>query len=248
MWKVVRRCVLPIMPNSISMPDMRRVIDYIDLGLKEYKAAWEFQEDLLAKTWKNREEEPENESAGTLILCEHPHVYTLGKSGQQNNLLIQDEFLRKINATYYQSNRGGDITYHGPGQIVGYPVFDLERLKIGVKEYIHRIEEAIILTLGEYEIPADRLEGATGVWLDPGTPGTRKICAIGVRVSRAVTMHGFALNVNTDLSYFSYINPCGFIDKGVTSMQKEKEKNIDFEVTKQKVIKNICRVFDLEIA
>lgn len=222
-------------------------VTYTDLGLKEYKQAWDFQEGLLNETKALRENKDEENSAGHLIFCEHPHVYTLGKSGQQNNLLIQDEFLKKINATYYQSNRGGDITYHGPGQIVGYPIFDLDKLKIGVKEYIHRLEEAIILCLAEYEMKATRLEGATGVWLDAGTPNARKICAIGVRVSRAVTMHGFALNVNTDLSYFSHINPCGFLDKGVTSMQKEKGSQISFDEVKEKLKRHISEVFSLQL-
>ncbi|MBN1952017.1 MAG: lipoyl(octanoyl) transferase LipB [Bacteroidales bacterium] len=226
---------------------MIKQADYIDLGVKEYKEAWDFQEDRLALTLKHRDEPGGDSDVGTLILCEHPHVYTLGKSGQQNNLLIQDEFLKKINATYYRSNRGGDITYHGPGQIVGYPIFDLEKLGLGVKEYVHRLEESIIRTLAEYEIPARRLEGATGVWLDTGTPRARKICAIGVRVSRAITMHGFALNVNTDLSYFSHINPCGFIDKGVTSIQQEKGNPIPFEEAKNKVKAHIGEIFGIAI-
>jgi lipoyl(octanoyl) transferase len=222
-------------------------IDYIDLGMKEYKAAWDFQENLLDKTIASREEGNVNQ-AGTLIFCEHPHVYTLGKSGQQNNLLINDDFLKKIRATYHKSNRGGDITYHGPGQIVGYPVLDLEILRIGIREYIHRLEETIILTLQCYDINASQLEGATGVWLDPGSPSVRKICAIGVRVSKAVTMHGFALNVNTDLSYFNHINPCGFIDRGVTSMQKEKGRMIKLEAVKEKLRNKFAEVFQISIA
>ena len=220
--------------------------NYIDLGLKEYKLAWEEQESLHNQIvqWKVKDVEVIHQ----LIFCEHPHVYTLGKSGQQNNLLINDEFLKKINATYYQSNRGGDITYHGPGQIVGYPIFDLESLGIGVKDYIHRLEEAIILTLKDYGISSTRLEGATGVWLDVGTPNTRKICAMGVRVSKAVTMHGFALNVNTDLNYFSYINPCGFVDKGVTSMEKELNHALDFDEVKSVLQNHLIEVFSLVVA
>lgn len=225
---------------------MTQTVDFTDLGLKEYKAAWDYQEKILSERIQSREN-PEATKAGTLIFCEHPHVYTLGKSGQQNNLLIQDDFLKKINATYYQSNRGGDITYHGPGQIVGYPIFDLEKFKIGIKDYIHLLEEAIIQTLIAYQISSSRMDGATGVWLDQGTPNTRKICAIGVRVSKFVTMHGFALNVNTDLSYFSHINPCGFIDKGVTSMQNEIGQEINFEEVKEKLKINIGRVFNIEI-
>jgi lipoyl(octanoyl) transferase len=217
---------------------------YIDFGVKEYKAAWEEQERI------HREIVAAKSAGGEiihqLIFCEHPHVFTLGKSGQQNNLLINDDFLAKINASYYQSNRGGDITYHGPGQIVGYPIFDLEYLNIGVKEYIHKLEEAIILTLKEFRIEGTRLDGATGVWLDTGKPSARKICAMGVRVSKAVTMHGFALNVNTDLKYFSYINPCGFVDKGVTSMQKELGHELNFEEVKNILKKQLIKVFHLE--
>jgi len=222
-------------------------IKYIDLGLKEYKEAWEFQEQIHASLKNEKENNSPKPYAGSLIFCEHPHVFTIGKSGQVNNLLVNNEYLKRINASYYKSNRGGDITYHGPGQIVGYPVFDLEKLKIGVREYIHRLEEAIIRTLAEYKIEATRLIDATGVWLDIGTPKARKICAIGVRVSRAITMHGFALNVNTDLNYFSYINPCGFINKGVTSMEKELKQKPDFDEVKEIVKKNIMSVFALQI-
>ncbi len=223
------------------------IVDYIDLGLKEYKEAWDFQEEKLLQTLSIRDHTNTPEYAGTLIFCEHPHVYTLGKSGQQNNLLIHDKFLKKINASYYQSNRGGDITYHGPGQLVGYPVFDLEKLKLGVKQYIHLLEEAIIQSLTTYHLTSSRLEGATGVWLDVGTPSVRKICAIGVRVSKSVSMHGFALNVNTDLRYFSYINPCGFQDKGVTSIQKETGKNIDLDEVKDLVKYKIAEIFKLKL-
>jgi len=221
-------------------------IEYRDLGLKEYKEAWDFQERIHASIVQEKQNVNKPPLCGSLIFCEHPHVFTLGKSGQVNNLLINDEFLKKIDASFYQSNRGGDITYHGPGQLVGYPIFDLEALKIGVKEYIHKIEEAIILTLEDYSIIAARLDGATGVWLDTGTNKTRKICAIGVRVSKAVTMHGFALNINTDLNYFSYINPCGFLDKGVSSMQKELGKVIDFGCVKENLKLKIAKVFSVE--
>ena len=217
-----------------------------DLGLKEYKEAWDFQELMHSGVLKKREDPTNPADMGMLIFCEHPHVYTLGKSGEQNNLLINTEFLNKINASYYRSNRGGDITYHGPGQLVGYPIFDLEKLKIGIKKYIFLIEESIILTLREFGIDASRLENTTGVWIDVSSPGTRKICAIGVRVSKAVTMHGFALNVNTDLSYFSYINPCGFQDKGVTSMQKELDHPVDLNEVKECISKNIALVFHPE--
>lgn len=216
---------------------------YIDFGLKEYKEAWDQQEAYHSGLVEAKA--AHNETIHKLIFCEHPHVFTLGKSGEQNNLLINDEFLKKIHASYYQSNRGGDITYHGPGQIVGYPIFDLEILKIGVKEYIYTIEKAIIETLAEYGIKSSIVDGATGVWLDSGTPKARKICAIGVRVSKAITMHGFALNVNTDLNYFSYINPCGFIDKGVTSMEKELGHKPDFESVKEVLKGKIANLFNL---
>lgn len=218
---------------------------YIDLGTEEYKNAWEIQEKYHAEIVegnKNLKQVP-----GKLIFVEHPHVYTLGKSGQQNNLLINDEFLKKINATYYQSNRGGDITYHGPGQIVGYPIFDLVALSMGVKEYIGKMEQAIIDTLNDYNIASTQVEGATGVWLDVGTPKARKICAIGVRVSKSVTMHGFALNVNTDLNYFSHINPCGYIDKGVTSMEKELGCKLDFEEVKSNLKDKLKEIFILNL-
>ncbi len=215
--------------------------DFIDLGLIEYKEAWDMQEawNQEIKSSKLKHEI----IPGKLIFCEHPHVYTLGRSGKENNLLINEDFLKKINASYCISNRGGDITYHGPGQIVGYPVFDLEALNMGVKEYIHKLEDGIIQTLSDYTITAGRMDEATGVWLDKNTPETRKICAIGVRVSRAVTMHGFALNVNTDLNYFNNINPCGFVDKGVTSMEKELGRKINFEEVKQNLREKLEKSF-----
>lgn len=226
---------------------MEPTIEFTDIGLMEYRKAWDFQEEQHKRILGFRDANDPQLPAGDLIFCEHPHVYTLGKSGEINNLLINEDFLKNINATYYKSNRGGDITYHGPGQIVGYPIFDLERMKLGVKEYVHRLESAIIYTLSQFDIEAGRLEGATGVWLDAGTPQTRKICAIGVRVSRAVTMHGFALNVNTDLKYFSYINPCGFLDKGVTSMEKEKGRSMDFDEVKKNLRENLAEVFSLQV-
>ena len=187
-----------------------------------------------------------NPVPGTLIFVEHPHVYTLGQNGSEDNLLIDHIQLQTRDAKFYRTNRGGDITYHGPGQIVGYPIFDLEVIGISLKEYIHRLEEAIIMTVSHFGIPASRLDGATGVWLDAGKKGkSRKICAIGVRASRYVTMHGFAFNVNTDLTYFNYINPCGFTDKGVTSLQKELGANQDFEDVKLLVRNNLQKVFGL---
>jgi lipoyl(octanoyl) transferase len=218
---------------------------FIDLGLVEYKEAWDYQEKLVDKVIANRDNK---DRCNYLIFCEHPHVYTLGKSGAPNNLLINDDFLKKINASFHKTNRGGDITYHGPGQIVAYPIFDLTNMKLGIKNYVYNIEEAVILSLKEFGIDATRLDGATGVWLDADKPTARKICAIGVRVTKFVTMHGLAFNINTDLSYFNYINPCGFIDKGVTSLKNENQnKDIDFEQAKELLKKNFIKVFNLEL-
>lgn len=199
---------------------------FLDWGTIDYAQAWSNQEEIFNHIIETKKEGKPTLDLERVILCEHPHVYTLGKSGQQNNLLINDEFLSKINATFFKIDRGGDITYHGPGQLVGYPILDLENHHVSLKDYIHTIEEAIIMTIAEYGIIGTRLDGATGVWLDVGTPKARKICAIGVRASKFVTMHGYALNVNTDLTYFNHINPCGFVDKGVTSIQKETQKNV----------------------
>jgi len=218
-------------------------MNYIDWGLIDYKEAWDKQEEMFERKISekiNSKKDIEQD----FILCQHPHVYTLGKNGERNNLLINDEFLKKIEATYYHTNRGGDITYHGFGQIVGYPIFDIEALNLSLKSYIHTIEEMIIMTLREYSIETERLEGATGVWLDINTPRARKICAIGVKASRYITMHGFALNVNTDLKYFQYINPCGFVDKGVTSMEKELNRKVDVEEVKEKLFKNLLLLIE----
>ena len=217
---------------------MQQEIQYTDWKLINYKDAWDKQKILFDKLieQKSHFEDTQREFVQQwFIVCEHPHVYTLGKNGQANNMLIDNDFLQKINASYYHIDRGGDITYHGPGQIVGYPVLDLERHNLSLKGYVHLLEEAIICTLSDYQINASRMDGATGVWLDVGGKNPRKICAIGVRASRYVTMHGFALNVNTDLSYFSYINPCGFVDKGVTSMSKELQKTVNIEEVKRKI-------------
>jgi len=225
---------------------MRIKTKYKDLECIDYKEAWDYQEALFNKVLKGKGESGDHN--GELIFCEHPHVYTLGKSGVKNNLLINEEFLNKIQATYYEINRGGDITYHGPGQIVGYPVLDLEKFDMRIKEYVFRLEQVIINVLGEYQLKADRLDGATGVWLDVGIKGKeRKICAIGVRVSRWVSMHGFAFNVNTDLNYFNHINPCGFVDKGVTSLEKELGRSLDLEEVKGKLHKQFSLVFDMEL-
>lgn len=207
---------------------MNATITHLDWGLIEYNKAWQDQEKLFQEIIDFKKKKLQ--TSNYLILCEHPHVFTLGKNGSANNLLIGNLQLRSVHAQYIETNRGGDITYHGPGQIVGYPIFDLANFNIGLRQYIFNIEEAIINVLQSIGITSERLSGATGVWLDTKTPSKcRKICAIGVRSSHFVTMHGFALNVNTDLDYFSYINPCGFVDKGVTSI--EKELGIPYPIT-----------------
>ncbi len=216
---------------------MNKVI-FNDLGLIKYKDAWDFQEKLHSELMQKKitKSIDYSDESEYLLFCEHPNVYTLGKSGDENNLLIDYIQLQAQNAEFYNTNRGGDITYHGPGQIVGYPIIDLDKHKIGVKKYISILEESIINLLENYQIKSERLEGATGVWLDSHHPGkARKICAIGVRVSRGITMHGFAFNVNTDLKYFDYINPCGFIDKGVTSLSVELNQTIDFNLIKSQL-------------
>ena len=227
---------------------MKQSIEYRDLGLLDYKKAWEYQETLfnerVTQKLRNRENPGEKQDLrDVLLFVEHPHVYTLGKSGEQSNLLISDDFLNKIQATYYHIDRGGDITYHGPGQIVGYPIFDLEHFDIHLKQYVFGLEECIIRFLAGYQIEASRLQGATGVWIEPGTPRARKICAIGVKGSRHITMHGFAFNVNTNLDYFAYINPCGFVDKGVTSMEKELGLTQPIDVIKQRLQQVIINYF-----
>lgn len=215
--------------------------NFVDLGLKDYKECWDYQESLLAGVTADKLAARKPSAKNYFLLVEHPHVYTLGKSGDEKNLLAHSDFLEKIQATFYKINRGGDITYHGPGQLVGYPIFDLEYYKIGVREYIEKMEDAIIKTIAEFGLTGGRKEGATGVWLDATHKvRARKICAIGVRVSRYVTMHGFALNVNTDMRYFNYINPCGFSAFGVTSIQQELGREIDM----QQVISIIKRNFN----
>ncbi len=218
--------------------------NFEDVGLKDYKECWDYQEKILDNIVLQKRTTNLPAGENRFLLVEHPHVYTLGKSGDENNLLIHGDFLKKIEAVFYKIDRGGDITYHGPGQLVGYPIIDLEYYKIGVREYIEKMEDAIIDTIAEYGIVGSRKEGATGVWLDAEKPAkARKICAIGVRVSRYVTMHGFALNVNTDMRYFSYINPCGFVSYGVTSLERELGKKTDMQEVKDLVKTKFNAVF-----
>ncbi|MEI6750162.1 MAG: lipoyl(octanoyl) transferase LipB [Bacteroidota bacterium] len=228
-------------------------VSFEDIGLIPYQQAWDYQELLMNKIVKQKlenEKLPEDERKVTdnwLLFCEHPHVYTLGKSGSEENLLADALQLRAKKAEFIHTNRGGDITYHGPGQIVGYPILNLIYFASGIRQYIEKLEESIILTLNEFGLNGERLDGATGVWLDTKTPGKiRKICAIGVRTSHWITMHGFAFNVNTDLSYFSMINPCGFTDKSVTSLEKELGGKQDMEKVKMLLRGKIADVFGME--
>jgi lipoyl(octanoyl) transferase len=218
----------------------------------DYKETWDYQASIFKelivskKERDNASDSGTEHKSGTLIFVEHPHVYTLGKSGSENNLLLDYLQLQARDAKFFRIDRGGDITYHGPGQIVGYPIFDLEVMKISLKEYIFRLEETIIRTIGEFNLTGSRLQGGTGVWLDPDVnENARKICAIGVKASRYVTMHGFAFNVNTDLTYFNYINPCGITDKGVTSLEKELGSRQDIEQVKNIVREKFREIFDL---
>ena len=221
-----------------------------DLGFIDYKKAWYYQEILFNKNVDIKKNNiclslsQQKETKNYLLFCEHPPVFTLGKSGSENNLLINKKTLEKENISYYKINRGGDITFHGPGQIVGYPILDLEYFSIGIKQYIYKLEEVIILTLNEYNINAERLKGATGVWLDTShNKKVRKICSIGVRISRWITMHGFAFNVNTNLKYYDLINPCGFSDKAVTSMEKELGEKQNIQEVKNKLKQNFEKLF-----
>tara|TARA_B100001173_G_scaffold268336_1_gene244642 strand:+ start:836 stop:1528 length:693 start_codon:yes stop_codon:yes gene_type:complete len=222
-----------------------------DIGLIEYKEAWLFQEkffnEILEIKSKNRNEGSKITTKNHLIFCEHPHVYTLGNSGNKENLLVNEEYLKSRGASFYKTNRGGDITYHGPGQIVGYPIFDLDNFFNDIGKYLRFLEEVIILTLKEYGLSGERSKGETGVWLDVGKPTARKICAMGVKTSRWVSMHGFAFNLNTDLSYFENIIPCGINDKKVTSLEKEIGHKIDIDHAKSLLKSNLERVFDLKL-
>ncbi|MCC7301032.1 MAG: lipoyl(octanoyl) transferase LipB [Bacteroidia bacterium] len=233
---------------------MKPAVQYRDLGLIDYAGAWKYQEELFASITgtkvSNRDREadlitlPEN----YLLLCEHPHVFTLGKSGDISHLKTDEEELKRLNATFFRTNRGGDITYHGPGQIVGYPLLDLDQFFTDIHRYLRGIEEVIIRALADHGINAARFPGYTGVWIEPESPvRARKICAIGVRTSRWVTMHGWALNVNTDLSWFNRIIPCGISDKAVTSMNRELGMHVEQEEVKQSILRHFGDVFSCEI-
>lgn len=230
---------------------MNKKVQFIDWGLTSYQEAWDRQELIFNQTiavkTENRNNDTQLETPNYLIFVEHPHVYTLGKSGHPENLLLDEEQLIEKEATYYKINRGGDITYHGPGQLVGYPILDLDNFFTDIHLYLRTLEEAVILTLKDYGIEAGRYPGFTGVWLDPDNDKARKICAMGVRCSRWVTMHGFSFNVNTDLNYFGNIVPCGIDDKDVTSIQRELGHPVDMEEVKGKLKKHIADQFHMEL-
>lgn len=226
-------------------------VQFIDLGLIDYKQAWDYQENLfkdIVQTKINNRKLPAEQQIKTksyLIFCQHPHVYTLGNSGNINHLLVTEEELKQKEATFYETNRGGDITYHGPGQIVGYPILDLDNFFTDIHKYLRYLEEIIIRTLFEYNITAERSNGETGVWIEADNPSkARKICAMGVKASRWVTMHGFALNVNADLSFFNNIIPCGISNKAVTSMQKELSRHVDENEVKEKLKTHFKNLFE----
>ncbi len=231
---------------------MNKQVQLQDLGQKDYKQTWDYQEELFKEIVdlkiQNRKDETSVATPNFFLFVEHPHVYTLGKSGDLSNLLLSEKQLEAKGATFYKINRGGDITYHGPGQVVGYPILDLENFFTDIHKYLRFLEEVIILTLAEYNITGTRSEGETGVWLDVGTPFARKICAMGVRASRWVTMHGFALNVNTDLGYFDNIIPCGIRGKAVSSLNVELGlEKVDEEEVKQKIVRHFSALFEAEL-
>ena len=228
--------------------------NFKNLGRIDYKEAWDYQESLLKETVDikiaNRKLGPENQKTtpNHLIFCEHPHVYTLGKSGDELNLLINEEKRKKEGIQYFKTNRGGDITYHGPGQIVGYPILDLDNFFTDIHKYLRFLEEAVINTLDEFGIKSGRIPGLTGVWVNPNSLGnSRKICALGVKTSRWVTMHGLALNVNTDLDFFNFIIPCGINDKAVTSMERELGKKLDLSLVQKKLRDNLALQFQMQL-
>jgi lipoyl(octanoyl) transferase len=233
--------------------NQNKEVQFVDLNLVEYKQAWDLQETLLTRiaTVKlaNRGlvEDSKEATDNFLLFCQHPHVYTLGKSGDESHLLLQESFLSTIGATYFKTNRGGDITYHGPGQLVGYPILDLENFYTDIHLYLRMLEEAIIKTCEGYGLEAGRIEGLTGVWINPTKDDARKICAMGVKASRWISMHGFALNVNTDLSYFSHIVPCGIATRGVTSLQQELGQEMDFQSVSEVVKGHLIDLFKMEL-
>ncbi len=222
-------------------------VAYRDLGTMEYETCWQLQQELFDARLARKVAHETSEDAGTLLLVEHLPVYTLGKSGKQENLLIPQAYLESLGATFFHIDRGGDITFHGPGQLVGYPILDLEMIGIGLRDYINALEEAAIRTVAHYGITAGRITGASGVWLDEKSPRPRKICAIGVRSSRYVTMHGFALNVSTDLEWFNRINPCGFADRGVTSIEKELGHEVPMEEVKTLITNYLSEILNVKI-
>jgi lipoyl(octanoyl) transferase len=233
--------------------NQNKEVQFVDLNLVEYKQAWDLQETLLNRiaTVKlaNRGLSDDSKEAtdNFLLFCQHPHVYTLGKSGDESHLLLQESFLSTIGATYFKTNRGGDITYHGPGQLVGYPILDLENFYTDIHLYLRMLEEAIIKTCEGYGLVAGRIDGLTGVWINPTQEDARKICAMGVKASRWISMHGFALNVNTDLSYFSHIVPCGIATRGVTSLQQELGQEMDFQSVSDVVKGHLVDLFKMEL-
>lgn len=229
-----------------------KTIIFQDLGIMDYKACWDYQEKLfnqiVSQKIANRDSENPTPTKNYLLFVEHPHVYTLGKSGNETNLLINEKQLIDNDATFYKINRGGDITYHGPGQLVAYPIFDLDNFFTDIHKYLRYLEEAIILTLAEFNIKGERSAGETGVWLDVEKNSARKICAMGVKCSRWVTMHGLAFNVNANLNYFNNIVPCGIADKAVTSLNLEIGKEIELNEVKTKVLKHLINLFDATLS
>jgi lipoyl(octanoyl) transferase len=227
-----------------------RQVKVKDLGLIDYKTAWDFQENLLKQAVdikiENRKTESNRLPENTIIFCEHPHVYTLGKSGSEENLLVKQKDLGQINASYYKINRGGDITYHGPGQLVMYPILDLEQFFTDIHKYLRFLEEAVILTLKDFGITAGRSEGETGVWIEPESTNPRKICAMGVKSSRWITMHGIGFNINTDMNYFNNIIPCGIQEKAVTSLEAELNTKVNIQEVKSQLLKHMQNLFAFE--
>ncbi len=238
------------------MSNNNRIVYFKNLGVKGYKEALDIQRELFDKiinikteNRNNSENSLQKPTPNYLLFVEHPHVYTLGKSGSDSNMLLNHIELKAKNATFYKTDRGGDITYHGPGQIVGYPILDLENFSLSLHKYVYNIEESIINTLKCYGLKGERIKGASGVWLDPLNPvKVRKICSVGIRTSRWVSMHGFAFNVNPQLEYFGYINPCGYTDKKVTSIQKELGEEIDINEVVEKTKDNIAQIFQMSLA